>query len=258
MKKTISLTKISFSYLNHKVLHDISINIENGRFVGVVGPNGSGKSTLLKLLSGIIKPGTGNYSLYGKSFSSYSLKERALLVSYCPQNPSVSFPFSSLDVVLMARTPRLGILGLPGQTDLDAAMQALSAVDASYLSGKCVDELSGGEFKRVMIARAFAQDTSIMLLDEPSEGLDLKHRISLMSILKEVTIEGKLVIAVLHDLDEASSCCDDLILMKNGRIFSYGSPMEVLSESNIQSTFDVKVSAVTLPGGRRIILPSRS
>jgi iron complex transport system ATP-binding protein len=253
---TISLKSISFRYGDRLALASVSFEATGGQLVGIVGPNGSGKSTLLKVAAGIVGPTAGGCLLDGKSVGTLAPRERAQRISYCPQEGTFSFPFSALDVVLMARSPHLGMWGVAGEADRRAAREAMALMDAEHVSERPIDELSGGERRRVVLARTIAQGAGVIVLDEPTAGLDIGHSIRVLDTFKRMAEKGALVLASLHDISEATAYCDRVLLLKGGKPVGFGNAEEVLSYKNVRDTFGVDVYAgVNELTGKRFLVP---
>lgn len=239
----IELKNISFSYDGTSdVLRDISLKIGRGEFVGILGPNGSGKTTLLKLISGTLKVRDGKLVLDGKDMNNMRHKERARTVAVVPQETSIPFSFSALEVVLMGRAPHLPPFGFEKKADIVIAKNAMEATDVSELAARSIEELSGGEKQRVIVARALAQEPKLLLLDEPTTFLDIRHQMDLYRIVKKRNKEeGLTVVTVLHDINLASTFCDRIIFLKKGAIVADGSPHEVIKYAKIKDVFETEV-----------------
>jgi len=239
MKSIIKVDRLSHSYGNQRVLDGVSLSVGEGEFYVIIGPNGSGKTTLLKAISGILKVRHGSVSILGKPDQAYSRKELARAVALVEQLSPVDFPFTALEVVLMGRSPHLGILGLERDSDLRIACQALEFTGVDHLANRKLDQLSGGEQQRVFIARAISQEPRIMLLDEPTASLDLAHQIRIMDLMEKLKSErGVTVVMVSHDVNLAAMYGDMLLLLKAGRIVSNGPPHEVLTFETLEQTYD--------------------
>jgi len=233
---------LSFSYDSIKALDNVSMEINGGEVLGVIGPNGAGKSTLLKCINLTLKPRAGTVLVDEEDILKLRKDEIAKRMAMVPQTSSISFPFTVLDVVLMGRIPHLGKLGREGMKDLKVAEEAMKVTNTLNLANRPVDELSGGELRRVIIAMALAQEPSILLLDEPTLHLDISHQLEIMEMIRRLTVEKKLAtILVSHDLNLASRYCDKLLLLNSGKIHSAGSVEEVLSHDNIRNVYRAEV-----------------
>jgi len=239
----IDIDRVSFSYQNINSsfsLQDVSVIVEKGDFLTIMGPNGSGKSTLLNLISGIYKPKSGRIRLEEKLIEKYSKKQIAKKISYVPQSTYSAFPFSVYEIVMMGRTPYLNMLGIECDDDHKKVLEALEVMEIAHLKNKGINEVSGGEAQRAFIARALAQDTEIILLDEPNAHLDLQHQISNFEILCKLNNEKKhTIIMVSHDIILSGFYSTRTVLMQNGKIFRDEKTRNVLTEENIKMTFNV-------------------
>lgn len=240
----LSLNNIYFSYekklCDSYLLNDINISINCGDFITILGPNGSGKTTLLKLMSGLLHPQKGEVLFNNKKLKSFSRKETAKKIGYVPQSTLSVFPFSVYEIVLMGRTPYLGIGGFEENIDKKKINEALDLVEISHLKNKGINEVSGGEAQRAFIARALVQEPEIILLDEPNAHLDIKHQISIFELFKKFNIEkGIGIVAVSHDLNLAGNYSRRTVLMKEGQIVRDGINKDILTSENINFVFEV-------------------
>ncbi|UCG42994.1 MAG: ABC transporter ATP-binding protein, partial [candidate division WOR-3 bacterium] len=209
-------------------------------FIGVIGPNGAGKSTLLRLMAGLLRPSAGRVSVTGRDIGGMSRREVARLVAVVPQESHFAFDYTVHDVVMMGRNPYLGRLERPGLRDLELVRKALDFVDARGLADKPVTQLSGGEKQRVVLARALAQETDLLLLDEPTAHLDIQHQESFVLLLKRLNSQGKTVVFSSHDLNLASVACSRILLLDNGRAAACDAPDKVLTLELIRSVYGVE------------------
>lgn len=230
MSALIEARNLGFTYpAGLTAVRDISLAIPPRSMTAVIGANGSGKSTLIRLLIGLFVPTHGDVWLDGKPLRAWAPRARAREIGYVPQTMSIAFPFSAIDVVLSGRAPHLSAFGFEGATDRAKALHALETVGAAHLADRSVTELSGGERQMVMLARALAQEPRILLLDEPSASLDLKHRAALMRTLANLRRESNLtVLMVTHDLQLTSAAFDRIVALRCGEIAADGRPEEVL------------------------------
>jgi iron complex transport system ATP-binding protein len=241
MNPAIQTRDLSFSYKDRMVLHAISLSIHKSEMVGIVGPNGSGKTTLLKLLSGILN-GQGEVELNGKSIQSYGRRELSKLLAVVPQESRVNFPYTVTEIVLMGRAAHNSAFALETKKDLEIARTSMELTNSLSLSNRYLHELSGGEKQRVIMARALAQEPEILLLDEPSAFLDLKHQVQVFELLRRLNHERSLtIVAALHDLNLAALFFPRLIMLREGKIYRDGSPMEVLTEHTIGKVYGIRV-----------------
>jgi iron complex transport system ATP-binding protein len=234
------LQSVWFSYKTVPILKDINLLINRGRFYGLIGPNGSGKTTLLDLLTATERQDKGTITFQDKPISMYERKELARKLALVPQDFTLNFDYSVYDVVLMGRHPHIPRFSNPTKRDLALVNEALETLDIADLSNRSVTNLSGGEKQRVIVARALAQNTEVIILDEATSNLDISHTIDIMSIFYErVTKKNVTVVAAIHDLNLASSFCDELIVVKEGKVMATGPVSEVLTQQLINRTFDV-------------------
>jgi iron complex transport system ATP-binding protein len=236
----LNVDGIECRYGSIKVLEDVSLAVKEGDFVGILGPNGSGKTTLLKSVSRVLKPHKGAILLNGADIYSLKEVEVARQVAVVPQDSAIGFSFTALDIVLMGRNPHMTRFQMESAKDIAIARKAMQLTNTWHLAERPINELSGGERQRVIIARALAQEPTILLLDEPMTHLDIINQLEIMDLVKELCVkEGLIVLAVFHDLNLAARYCTSAILLKNGRIFSAGTLDDVLTSKNIKNVFRV-------------------
>ena len=238
----IEVDSISFRYHEDWVLQDVSFRVEKGEFVGVIGPNGSGKTTLLKILYRLLLPQKGEILFELVSMKKMDRADIAKRIAVVAQETHLLFPFSVLETVLMGRSPYLGHLMFESERDLEIAKRAMDLTNILSFSERPMDELSGGERKRVFIARALAQEPEVMLLDEPTANLDIHHQIDFLDLILTLNRErGLTIVMASHDMNIASEFCDRLILLQGGRIYKMGTPEEVITKENIESVYGCEV-----------------
>jgi iron complex transport system ATP-binding protein len=229
-------------YGSVQVLEGVDFSATQGELLGIIGPNGSGKTTLLRTIARILKPQTGTILLDGKQVMQMKDKEFSRQFAAVPQDTTIHFDFSALDVVLMGRNPHLGRLELESEKDIDIARRCMALTNCWHLAERPITELSGGERQLVIIARALTQEPKVLLLDEPTSHLDINYQIEIMELLKHLTVhEGLIIIAVIHDLNLAAQYCDRLVLLCDGKIVSIGSEYEVLTVEHIKTAFGADV-----------------
>ena len=241
MRDAITLTDVTFGYGDEPVVRDVSFSVGCAEFLGIIGPNGSGKSTLMRLMTGFLRPWTGTVRIDGRDVGRYERDELGRLIGVVPQETVVSFPFSVLETVLFGRTPHLGGFGFEGARDLAAARRAMARTGTEHLARRVVTELSGGERQRVILARALAQEPSILLLDEPAAFLDIRHAVEMYDLLRDLQGDGMTVVSVLHDLNIAALYCDRLILLQEGRVARAGTPAEVITYATLTEVYGTEV-----------------
>ena len=242
MGAVLSLEQVGYRYEDAWALKDVSARVPGGRLMGVLGPNGSGKSTLLRIVDGLLQPQEGCIRLEGRCLKDLSRLEVARCVAMVSQESHFQFSFSVTEVVLMGRFPHLRRLQFEGDRDRAAAREALRATNTLELADRDIHALSGGERQRVMIARALAQEPSVLLLDEPTSFLDLKHKREIFRLAACLAHDGGLcVVVVSHDLDLASQYCDRLLVLKEGRVIAAGTPRDVLTPETVEAVFECPV-----------------
>jgi iron complex transport system ATP-binding protein len=236
----LNVDGVECRYGSVKVLDDVSLSVKGGDFVGILGPNGSGKTTLLKSISRLLKPHKGTILLNEADIYSLKSIEVAKQMAVVPQDTSIGFNFAALDIVLMGRNPHMKRLQMESEKDLDVARKVMNLTNIWHLAERPINELSGGEKQRVIIARALAQEPKILLLDEPLTHLDIVNQLEIMDLVKDLCMKEKLVVlAVFHDFNLAARYCNSAIMINKGKIFSAGSLTEVLTSENIKSVFNV-------------------
>ena len=236
----IEVNNLSFDYDQTRVLGDLSFKVERGSFLAIAGPNGAGKSTLLNLLSAILEARTGAITIDDAPLSSYSTKSLARKIAVVGQEFVPVFGFSVIETVLMARVPHYGRLGFETKIDRQIVQNALKATDTEQFASRQLAQISGGERQRVFIARALAQDTPILLLDEPTSFLDLRHQVRIYDLLKKMQLEkNKTIVAITHDINLAAQYCDDVLLLGSDTDYHKGPATEVFSRQNLEKVFDV-------------------
>jgi iron complex transport system ATP-binding protein len=236
----ISARNIKFSYDAKPVMEDVSFTVDESQIVAIIGPNGSGKTTLLKIINGTLLPAEGQMLVDGKETGKWSRKEIARQVAIVPQETSVIFPFYAEEIVLMGRFPHLGRYHFEDKKDYRIVHEAMEKTDTLAFAARRFDELSAGERQRVLIARALAQEPKILLLDESTVFLDLKHQAQFLSLLHQLNTAQKLtVIFVTHDINLAAQNAKSIILLDSGKIYAIGMPAEVITAANIKEVYDV-------------------
>jgi iron complex transport system ATP-binding protein len=239
-------------------LKGVSLSVATGEVVGLVGPNGSGKTTLIRAITGSLKPSAGRIELGSEDVDRLSQVERARRVAVVPQNAMLPDAFSALEVVLMGRTPHLRLLQNETPHDIQAARQAMEQTSTWDLADRVMGELSGGERQRVVLARALAQETLLLLLDEPTAHLDIGHQGATLGLVRRLCVnEGKGVLAVVHDLTLAAQYCDRLVLLKDGEVAAEGDCESTLRQDVLERVYGARVSVFAHPEtGRPVVAPS--
>ncbi|MFH5798320.1 ATP-binding cassette domain-containing protein [Haladaptatus sp. CMAA 1911] len=266
----IRIEDVSVTLGGTEIFDGVSSEVDDGRFVGLVGPNGAGKTTLLRAMNGVLSPDSGRVLVDGEAVGSLSSKAASRRVATVPQDTSLSFDFDVRDVVAMGRNPYRtrfgseireagtrndgtngkaetdGETGTDGEaridmgTGTDIVERAMDRTEVSSFADRSITEVSGGERQRVLLARALAQDTPVLLLDEPTASLDINHQVRTFELVRELVADGKTVVAAIHDLNLAAHYCDELLLLAGGSVLASGSPTTVLEEETLREAFDAR------------------
>lgn len=235
------LEGITAGYTGPPVVRDIGLHVRGGEVVGLVGPNGSGKTTVVRVASRALRPSEGRVLVRGQDPYRLGAREAARLVAVVPQDLSPAFSFTALEVVLMGRMPHLPAWGGGGPEDWERARSAMRATQVQHLADRPIEELSGGERRRVVLAQALAQDAPVLLLDEPTAHLDVRHVLDVLDIVRGLaTREGTAVLAILHDLNLAASACDRLVVLHDGGVVADGAPESVVTPGLLRSVYGVE------------------
>jgi iron complex transport system ATP-binding protein len=251
----LKVKDVEFRYGSVQVLKDVSIELAESEMLGVVGPNGAGKSTLIRCIDRILKPQRGIILLDERDIKEMRLMELAKKMGYIPQSTSQIFPATVFDTVLMGRRPHIGWQS--SEKDTEMVLEMLQMLNIEDLAMRDINELSGGQQQKVFIARALTQEPDVLLLDEPTSNLDIKHQLEVMDIIKNIVKEKELsAIMAIHDLNLASRYADRIIMMYSGEIFSAGDPVSVLTPDNIKRVYGV-VAEVNNNNGMPYIVPIR-
>lgn len=248
-----TLDTVSFRYADEPVLGEVSFTLGAAELVTVVGPNGAGKSTLLGILAGLLEGYEGSCRFQGKEVSEWKRRALARELSFVPQSLRLEFPFTAEQVVLMGRTPYCdGLFESP--EDWDAVARAMRLTDTEAFRQRDFRSLSGGERQRVVLAAALAQSPRVLLLDEPTTFLDLKHQLSIYQLLRDLAREGLLVVAVTHDLNLASAYADRVLILDGGRLRANAPPEQVFEPRCLSEVFGVEAEIRQGPTGRPWVL----
>ena len=247
----------ALGYADHVVCPNVSVTIPDQRFTVIVGPNACGKSTLLKSLTRLLTPSRGRVLLDGEALHRQPTKALARSIGLLPQGPVAPDGIRVVDLVMRGRYPHQRLFSPWSPEDEQAVIAAMEATSIRHLSGRLVDELSGGQRQRVWMAVALAQQTPILLLDEPTTYLDLSHQIELLDLCRTLNREtGTTLVAVLHDLNQAARYADHLIAMKDGEVVAAGDPHEVLTEELVAEVFSLDARVITDPeSGTPLVVP---
>ncbi|MDR0470400.1 MAG: ABC transporter ATP-binding protein [Nitrososphaerota archaeon] len=250
----MSISNLSFNYAGVPILNNVEFNVGLGELVTIVGPNGSGKSTLLKCINRILKPKQNSVLINGVDSGKLSVKELSMIMGYVPQTSVSAFPFTVFDVVMMGRKPY--IHWSVGERDSEIVALMLDFLGIGHLALRHFSELSGGEQQKVIIARALAQQPEILLLDEPTSSLDIRHQLEILCILRGLAQSGgRSVVVTLHDLNLASRFSDRMIMLKKGYVFAMGRPEEVITSQNIKTVYGICADVSASVMGRPVVTP---
>ena len=253
----IAVENINFSYGDRIILENLSFSVARKDFFIILGPNGSGKTTLLKIVANILKVKKGALRIMGNPIESHSRRSLARTVALVPQMAPVDFPFTATELVLMGRSPHLGLLSLEQKKDLEQAKNAMEFTGVHHLADRKMDQLSGGELQRVFIARAICQEPEIMLLDEPTASLDLTHQIRIMDLMEKLRKEkGLTIVMVSHDINLAAMYATRLLFLKAGKTAGIGTPEDVLTFNKLEQIYEcpLLVDESPIGGFKRITL----
>ena len=246
-------------YDKKEVVNGLSFSLGQGQVLGILGPNGCGKSTLLKLLLGFIPKKAGKIWLNGKDFDTLSRKSIAETLSYIPQTDYMPFPYTALEMVTMGRTNHINKWGIPSKQDIEIARDALEKLRVGHLADKIYTQISGGERQLVLIARAFCQDTKILVMDEPTASLDFSNQQLIMDAITTAVDTGKSVILTTHSPSQPFTIATNVLLMSEGDKVGFGSPVEVLTPESLEAVYGIPMDIVTIEDRnkmtRKICLP---
>jgi len=254
----LELEDVAFRLGGREVLEGVSLEVRPGEVVALVGRNGAGKTTVVRVASGVWAPRRGRVRLGGRELSAWSRRELARRVAVVPQQTTVPFPFRVADVVLMGRTPHLGPLRFEGREDAARAEEAMERLGIASLAERSVLELSGGERQLTMVARALCQDAELILLDEPTAFLDLKHRLEVLSVVQELATQGRAALVVSHDLGLAARFCDRMAILAGGRVLADGTPGRVLAPDLLCQGFGIEAELLTASDGSPVVVPRKA
>lgn len=252
----IDVKGLCFSYdKKAEILKNINISIQKGEIVALLGPNGSGKTTLLKCINSLLRPTKGIVYVNGKDVSLMKRHEVARYVSYVPQEHRTSFPYTVMDVVLLGRVPYIGLFSTPKNADVQMCYELLNSIGIAYLAERIYTQISGGERKLCLLARALCSEAEVLILDEPTSNLDMKHQTDVLHIIKGLSREkGLTVLMTLHDPNLAMLTADKAFLLRDGGIIFEGNAKNTITREKIEETYGCPVSAIS-DGGMIFIYP---
>ena len=238
-------------------LERVSCAVRGGELLAVVGPNGSGKTTLVRVVSGLLRPESGEVMVHGRPLAGWTRAALAGVLAVVPQGEAVTFPLRVDETVMLGRYARLGPLAAPGPADRAAVAEALARCDVAGLGERTIDTLSGGEWQRVRLARALAQEPRILVLDEPTTSLDVRHEMELFELIRRLVDGGLAGLVITHHLNLAARYADRMLLLSTGRVAGEGRPAEVLREETLRQVFDWPLAVERWRGDIPQVIPLR-
>ena len=246
---------IALKFGDREILRGVSLEIPEGAVVALAGRNGAGKTTLLRIASRVLRPSAGRVLIRGVPIDEFSRRDLAKQLAVVPQDTPVSFPFRVIEVVLMGRSPHLGVLGFESRADVALARDVMARVGIEAFADRSILDLSGGERQLVLIARALTQEPRILLLDEPTAHLDLAHRVAVLDLVRDFAREGRSALVISHDLSLSARTSDRLALLAEGRVLDCGTPAEVLTPENLTAAFGIRADVIQAPDGSPLVVP---
>lgn len=241
-RKQLMCDSISVRIGEKEILEKVSLTANQGDLIGLIGPNGSGKSTLLRSMANLLPYKHGSIRLNERELQTYTMTELAKLIGYVPQDTTLDFDFLVKDIVLMGRHAYIPRFGVESDYDYEIVEQAMHRTNIAHLADRSVMQLSGGQRQMVFIAKALAQQSSILLLDEPTSALDIYRELHVFEVMKQLTKEGITVITAIHDLNLASRFCDEIVLLTNGEVHASGRPKDVFTEQMMKDSYYVQAA----------------
>jgi iron complex transport system ATP-binding protein len=247
---------VGFAYGDVPVFSNVDFDLAPSELVMLIGPNGAGKSTLLHLLLGLLRPTAGTVRISGTPVENMERAAIARRIAFVPQDVRSDFAFTVRELVAMGRTPHLGRFRPEGPVDVQAIDRALAATETTALAERVVSDLSGGERQRVHLARALAQDTTVLLLDEPTANLDVEHQLQILGLVEKLVDGGKAAVVALHDLSLAARFADRIVVLAQGGVAASGNPAEVITEETLRRCFRIRARVVREgPDGMITVVP---
>ena len=258
VRVSVEVTSLTVRAARRTLIDNVSLSVESGTWCTLVGPNGAGKTTLAATLVGLRRPDTGTVTLLGGDVSVMDERERARTVAYVPQHPVVPAGMSVLDYVALGRTAHHGVLSSPRRVDRDIVQSVIDRVGLGEFAGRDVATLSGGERQRTVLGRALAQSTLVLVMDEPTTGLDVRHQFDLLQLVRdEVRDCGLTVVSTLHDLTLAAQFADRLTLLSDGRVADDGRPGDVVRGSALAQSYGLSFDVINVDGSD-VVVPRRT
>lgn len=254
---TYAINSLSFAYSSIRVVDRLSVGVKPGEFLAIIGPNGAGKSTLLKLMAGLLSDFEGSLEFMGRPIADYKPVELARKVAFLPQETHVVFPFTVDEMILMGRMPYRQSVLFDTEADDEFVLKAMALTGTEHLSGKMFNEISGGERQRVVLASALAQTPQVLLLDEPTVFLDMKHQLEFYQILARLNTQERMtIVAVTHDINLAARHAERMLAIRDGAIAADGTPNQVLTADKLHEVFGITADIIDRPDGGRYVIPS--
>lgn len=246
--RMIHIKNLKAGYADKEIFKNLNLDFSRAEFVSILGPNGAGKSTLLKLINGFMKPDSGEIEISGKRVDKWNPQELAKIVTYIPQENFIQYNFTVEEIILMGRFPFISVWQNYSSHDLDVVENIINELDLQRLRHKFINQLSGGEKQRTLIARAIAQDSNYILLDETFSHLDINHQIETLNIMKSLHADkGKSIIMVSHNINLSANYSQRIIALKDGELIADGSPTDVITSENLSKLFDIELGVITNP-----------
>lgn len=252
---SLSLRRIEVALGERLVLRGVDLELASGEVVGLVGPNGAGKTTLLRVASRVLSPDAGQVDFEGRPLGSWSRRALSRAIAVVPQDTGTPFPFRAGELVVMGRFPHQPLVGFDRKQDLEQAERALERVGIGQLADRSVFELSGGERQLVAFARALAQEPRLLLLDEPTAFLDLRHRVRVLEEVRSFADQGGAALVISHDLNLAARGCDRLVVLQDGVVVANGAPEEVMTAELLAEVYETEADILMAPDGRPVAVP---
>ncbi|BEP27737.1 ABC transporter ATP-binding protein [Helicovermis profundi] len=253
----VEIKNLNYSYVNKEIIKDISLSISHGSFNCILGPNGSGKTTLVKNIVKLLYPSKDTIYISNKEINEYKRKELSRKIALVPQSTIIEYDFTVEEIVMMGRMPYQKRFKTETEEDYLIVKESMIKTDTYVLKDRFINNLSGGEKQRAIIARAIAQEPQVLVLDEPVSYLDIHHQVEIMKLIKKLSLEkGITVITILHDVNLAIEYADNIVLLKDGKVYSSGSSENIVNEKSIKEVYDVNVAVIKNPiTGSKYVIP---
>lgn len=253
---SIEVSNLSFSYGDHQVLNDVSFTAEDNQLLSILGPNGVGKSTMFRCILGLQSDYRGKILINGIDIKEIDIREMAKLVAYIPQSHYPSFNFSVFDMVLMGTSIQVSAISSPGKKQIKLVQAALERLGIEHLKNRGYTQISGGERQLVLIARALAQETKVLIMDEPAANLDFGNQVRVMSVIKSLAKDGYTIIQSMHNPEQAFEFSDAVLALKDGKVLARGITSDIFTKALIQSLYDIDVEMQSLYRGKiKVCIP---